>query len=258
MVEETPHDIFGIGWDVRGWRSTKQATAVACLRAGAKSIDWLGHSKLFGFGNGTTPGFMALTEPAVGKDLAIKLNKSSQIAIAIDAPLAFPAQFQKLLIGTAKNIPVAASEIENPLAYRDCERWIKNEFGKKPLSASFDKLGNNASLAIAVTQKLHQEGYTLAPQKSTSPDRAVIEVYPGIVKIDFKRDNPALPALAKYIPGDLKLGTDEYDAAICAVLALLFLGAGQNLSLPDLTSFPSGIDREEGWIYTLPPGFIKQ
>lgn len=38
MPVKDNHDIFGIGWDVRGWRSPKQATAVACLRAGATTL----------------------------------------------------------------------------------------------------------------------------------------------------------------------------------------------------------------------------
>ncbi len=257
MPERSKHDIFGVGWDVRGWRSRQQATAVACLRAGATSIEWLGHSNLFAFGDGSTPDFMALTVPSVGTDLAFELSKSSRIAIAIDAPLAFPIQFQKLLNGEINSVPVAASEIENPLAYRACERWIKKEFNKKPLSASFDKLGNNASLAIAVTQNLYKEGFLLIPQKSNASNRAVIEVYPGIVKIDYKRNNPVIPTLSKHIPENITLGTDEYDAAICALHALLFLGAGKALSLPNLTHYHDNMDRKEGWIYTLPPKFVK-
>lgn len=121
----------------------------------------------------------------------------------------------------------------------------------------FKGWGNNASLALAVVQNLHNEDFLLIPQKSNGSNRAVIEVYPGIVKTEYKRNNPVIPSLINHIPDYLKLGSDEYDAAICALHALLFLGAGHALSLPELTHYRDDMNREEGWIYTLPPDFIK-
>ena len=125
---------------------------------------------------------------AVGADQIVNLRSTPKLAVAIDAPLAFPNKFRNLLSGKALVQTVPVTEIENRLAYRDCERWVEKQFGKKPLSATFDKLGNNASLAI---------------------------------------------------------------------LALVFLGGGSRLGLPDVVQFPDGADPEEGWIFTLPPDFMK-
>ena len=78
--------------------------------------------------------------------------------IGIDAPLGWPAEFVRL-VGRAPNharpyLPPAGGEFESRLAYRYTDRAVHRRCGKKPLSAAFDKLGNNATKAIAVCQLL--------------------------------------------------------------------------------------------------------
>lgn len=246
------NDLIGVGWDVRGWQSRKQATAVARFRRESKQIEWLGVSELFRFTVGSAPGFIELAEPAVGLELAQQLFSHEHITIAIDAPLSFPISFQHLIEGKAKELSVPEREIENKLAYRDCERWVKEHYNKKPLSAPFDKLGNNASLAISVAQNLEKQHFMKVPQTSLQSKRAVIEVYPGLVKTGTERILPAIPELEKYIPKSLEVGTDQYDAAICALLALLFQGVGSYIDLPELVPIHEGFNSVEGWIYTFP------
>ncbi len=250
-------DLVAIGWDVRGWQSSDQATAVARLGSDSRQVEWLGISNHFRLKEGSVPGFEALAKPAVGAEQIENLRSAPKLVVAIDAPLAFSNEFKSLLNGKASIQTVPKTEIENRLAYRDCERWVKKKFGKKPLSASFDKLGNNASLAMSAASALQKEGFAIVPQSAKQADRAVIEVYPGLVKSGPRKIDPATPQLALHLPKHLKQGTDQYDAAICAIVGLVFLGGGRRLDLPDLVPFPTDANRGEGWIFTLPPDFLK-
>jgi len=156
------------------------------------------------------------------------------------------------------DITPPSSEIYNPLAYRDCERWIQQQHGKKPLSASFDKLGNGATLAMALCQSLRTEGYQLLPQDGDDAARAIIEVYPAIVKQQAKREAPAIAVLDQLIPSGIEAGTDQYDAALCALLAAVKAGAGAHLGLPDLVGLQPGFTPEEGWVYSLAADYVRQ
>lgn len=77
-----------------------------------------------------------------------------RLALGIDAPLAFPRALGNLLAGRGVECAVPQREIDNPYAYRDCERWLHQQYGKKPLSATFDRLGNNATLALSMLPRL--------------------------------------------------------------------------------------------------------
>lgn len=245
-------DLIAIGWDVRGWQNRNQATAAVRLGADSRKAQWLGISKPFRLKAGSELSFEALAKPAVGRDHLDYLRSASKLAVAIDAPLAFPNAFRYLLGGKALSHTIPKIEIENRFAYRDCERWVKEKFGKKPLSASFDKLGNNASLAMVAATALQKEGFEVVPQNTRHAGRSLIEVYPGLVKIGSQKVDPAIPQLALHLPKTLRRGSDQYDAAICAILGLVFLDGGKRLDLPDLIPFPDDADPKEGWIFTLP------
>lgn len=83
-------DLIGVGWDVRGWQSNQQATAVARFRVGTGSVEWLGVSDHFGFAKGSLPGLKDLIAPALRvADTDVDLS-AARLAIAIDAPLSLP------------------------------------------------------------------------------------------------------------------------------------------------------------------------
>ena len=71
------HKLFGIGWDVRGWQGTQQATSVALLSPSSSKIEWLGTSVDFSFKKGTSPNLMDLLEPAVGFERAESIEKEN-------------------------------------------------------------------------------------------------------------------------------------------------------------------------------------
>lgn len=249
--------LVAIGWDVGGWLGKHQATAAARLATGSRTVEWLGISQPFPFEKGSVPGFTALAVPAVGADAVGALLSADRIVVAMDGPLAFPRAFRHIVSGNVEHYPVPEQEIENPLAYRDCERWVANEFGKKPLSAPFDKLGNNATLAISVASQMARERFKIVPQHGSHADRAVIEVYPAVVKTGPTKKDRAVSKLARHLPEGMNPGTDHYDAAICAVLGLVYHGAGDTLGLPDLVPFPPDGNPDEGWIFTFPGDFIQ-
>lgn len=250
--------VVSIGWDVRGWRSKEQATAVLGIFPETPKVRWLGISPLFPFKPGTPLGFDSLVVPAVGEEGADLIRNCPVITIAIDAPLAFPADFIRLIEGEAITQIPTKREIDNPLAYRACEHWVHDAHGKKPLSSSFDKLGNNATLAMSICNSLREEGFSVVPQDGDLNRHTAIEVYPGITKVGPKKINRAIPPVDAHIPPNLEPGTDQYDAAICAIMGAVYGGGGSVLSLPDLGMPLVEMNPTEGWIFSFPPDYLKQ
>ena len=247
--------MISIGWDVRGWQSPKQAVAVAALEDGR--LAWPGLAPAFAFPTGERLGLDTLVGPALDSEQRAVLAAARRVVVAIDSPLAFPRALRDLMHGDGDPRPPAA-EIDNPLAYRECDRRVAKTYGKKPLSAAFDRLGNTASLAMAVCQGLRRGGFQVVPQDADASRKAAIEVYPGIHKQGPRRADPAIEALGRWLPSSVPPGTDLYDACICAMLGLVYAGAGDTLGLPPLTPPDPALPREEGWIFGLPAAFIAE
>jgi hypothetical protein len=244
-----------IGWDVRGWMSSEQAVAVLAIKG--ERIEWLGFAERFRLQQSVSLKLSSLLGPVFENTLLSAEFADVQIIIAIDAPLAFSTGFRSLVGGNVLSIAPPKTEIENPLAYRACERWVKESFGKKPLSAAFDKLGNNASVAIALCQALKDEGFAVVPQDAPFSAKGIIEVYPGITKSGPKRIDPAILPIAEHIPNHFIPGTDIYDAAICALLGAVYAGWGTKLDIPELVQPLKSFDKSEGWIFCLPPKYVR-
>lgn len=247
-----PKEVYALGWDVRGWKGREQATAVARLEPGDGEVEWLGVSSPFQFKSGTQSSLVDLLKPAIGNSHEEFVRNARRFVVAIDAPLGFPTELTKMLNHQGAVPVVPEREIDNPFAYRYCERWIAETFGRKPLSATFDKLGNNATLAMAVSLTLEKEGFTRIPQSGTNRSKSVIEVYPALVKDTGQGPQGAIPQIGRRLPPGLAIGSDPYDAAICAVLGLAFLGMHEELGLEPMIEPPADIDVHEGWIYTIP------
>lgn len=250
--------VIAIGWDVRGWRGSDQAVAVLSFGAGRSRPEWLGVSGRFRFAPGKPLGMHSLLGPLPGVRLPEPDSAGATVVVGIDAPLAFPARFVALMQSeNSSGYCPPDREIDNVFAYRDCERWIREQHARKPLSAAFDRLGNNATLAMCLAQALGAQGFQLVPQQAVASDRAIIEVYPGITKRGKKKTDRAIAPVERYIPDNLVPGTDLYDAAICAILAAVFAGKGRALGLPELVGPEPGYDTAEGWIYGLPSAYVR-
>jgi predicted nuclease with RNAse H fold len=244
-----------IGWDVRGWMSNKQAVAV--LAKNGQDLDWLGFADRFRLNLQTDSSLSSLLIPVRNGSALSAISDRTEVIVAIDAPLAFPLEFRALLNGHWSLVNPPKSEINNPFAYRACERWIYDEYGKRPLSASFDKLGNNAALAMSVASALRREEFSVVPQDGRLTRKSIIEVYPALAKVGMKRRNPAIPSLATMLPSELQPGTDIYDAAICALLGAVQMGWGREHGIPELVQPREGFDASEGWIYSLPSSYLN-
>ncbi len=264
-VANSSTGMLAIGWDVRGWRGSQQAVAVLAIHSEAVKVERWWVSEDFQFKPGEELSLASLLQPAMGENYTDIIRQYSHIVMGIDAPLAYPSRFielidQSSLTTTSQCEPAfipAAREIDNPLAYRDCERWVHNEYGKKPLSASFDKLGNGATLALAMCQALQIDGFIRVPQQGDFSERSIIEVYPALHKCEHRRDALAIAPLHGLIPSSVTPGTDQYDASICALLAATSR-AGGVMGLPGSLPQPESYPSEEGWIYSLPCDYIRQ
>ena len=268
--------VLGIGWDVGGWMGKKQGVAVAQWRPGTGGVQWLGTPTSF-----KLPAERLITpSDLLGyAGLAVGLLDGHIVVVAIDAPLGFPADFSQFLSGwpfAAGRLSVAAGrperEIDNRLAYRATDRHIHDTFrvvrdgvvgtaAKKPLSATFDKLGNNGTVAIShVRMWREHHGFVVRPMdESDGGDRHVIEVYPALLKekrhgLRGQRVQERFQHLLADLDAGVLEGTDAHDAAICAALAVCLAVDGRG-GLPKLVG-PSGLDgvdlatvKREGWIY---------
>ncbi|PJG60498.1 DUF429 domain-containing protein [Aeromonas cavernicola] len=238
---------IGVGWDVRGWQGSAQAVAVVGWQANSDELHWLGVSPLFRLSSRVVPDLAALLLPALHSESSLmQVTRCAKLALGIDAPLAFPRGFCELLAGNAQPCAIPEREIDNRYAYRDCERWLYQHYGKKPLSASFDRLGNNATLVLSMLPQFAD--LQLVPKQVPQSDRAVLEVYPALAKVAGKA-SAVRPELTALLPEAVEVGTDRYDAAICALLALQYAAGGAVSCLPPLVAPPAGMARDEGWIY---------
>ncbi len=169
-----------------------------------------------------------------------------RVVLAIDAPLGFPIEFAQLLGGGAVDAPQARGrEIENRLAYRDTDREVYRVFKKKPLSASFDKLGNNATVAmvhcrrLAVTKQL----CVVPSDQEDGTIPTAIEVYPALIK-----NARYVSRFGALIPKHTT-DPDALDAALCALLGLAYVGDARLPHLHRPAERQMDAARREGWIY---------
>lgn len=249
LVEPT---ILGVGWDVGGWIGRKQGVAVATLNAAG--VTWLGSACSFRLSDLGSPDWTLtdLIRQAWSAAPADVLDRY-RIVLAVDAPFGFPRAFKQLLdSGQAPAFQPDGREIDNPLAYRDCDRWIHEVFKKKPLSASFDKLGNNATVAMHHVRRLATlHGARALPFDPPSADaHTIIEVYPALSKVP--KDSCCYPAIERLLPTNSVAGTDECDACVCALMALAFASGGNRGDLPPIIAPGKEVAdaaRAEGWIY---------
>jgi hypothetical protein len=240
--------LLGIGWDVGGWMGSKQGIAAATYDLDSRHFEWIGlpRSTNIKSHQNWTP-----EEIVSALDSEVSIDTYEEVVIGIDASLGFPRDFKKLVNSETSDTKIPSKEIYNSFAYRETERHIYEKFEKKPLSATFDKLGNNTTLALAYALRWSSEGhYKVLPQQgSRTEPKAIIEVYPALVK--SLEESFVKEEIINRIPASVPERSDAYDAAICTILALLFKGNGrfiENVTLNE-PCINSDIAREEGWIY---------
>lgn len=255
---------------------TRQGVAVVQVHPGS-GVEWLGRPTAFQMPLGRLLAPADLLDHAgVSPDVL----DDHQVVIAVDAPLGFPVNLCRFLTGwpygaTDSTVSVSRPEreIDNPLAYRETDRHIHERFRlvhngvvtrqpKKPLSPTFDKLGNNATVAIAHVRTWREHhGFVVRPMDDPGGHhpRIVIEVYPALVKekrtgARGERVQSWFKDLMGEIPGGVEEPSDEFDAAICAVLGASYAARGSGLPRlvePESVMPQGAVEtvKREGWIY---------
>ena len=254
--------LLGIGWDVGGWHGRKQAVAVA--RCEDSRLEWCGAPANFSIAELRCAGGGPLNLVRIAwPDAPDDLLEHHRVTIAMDAPLGFPEAFRHLLNNAEIPSIATGSFQENRLAFRDTDRWVFDTFGKRPMSAAFDRLGNAAATAIVHARAWSQsDGFRILPQEreTNRSGRTIIEVYPALLKGEATGGRVASQRIANLLPSDIEPATDQYDAAICAVLACGFsampVSGATPTGLPPLIEPPASIPQatraREGWIYCVP------
>ena len=227
----------------------KHGAAAVAWHPKSGAVEWMGQPGEFRLsGRLTLQRF--LHQAGGGGNLAVL--RSARCVIGIDAPLGYPRAFRRLVYGEAVLPEYPAREIDNAFAYRETERHVHKVRHKKPLSAPFDKLGNNASVALSHARRWSREsGIKIVPFEEVAPgENVIIEVYPALEKT---REGDLRGALRELMPDEVEPKTDAYDAAICSLIALAYAAEGRIDGLPKVCGpeVRSEVIQEEGWIYYL-------
>lgn len=224
--------VIGIGWDVGGWQGSNHGWA-ACRWTSDNTVEWMGDPTTLRIPDGGRLELDDVIQRLTGCSLSSL--QSERLVIAVDAPLSFPRAFKELLGGKSFDFVRPPREIDSRLAYRDTDRHVHAENGRKPLSAAFDRLGTNSTVAMVHIHHWKQQWqFSVARGASSGHGRwDIIEVYPALAK--YKRDsNAALPGIAHLLPAEGQLNQDSFDAAICALHAVQFGADDRFEELPPL------------------------
>ena len=121
---------------------------------------------------------------------------------------------------------------------------MKEIFEKTPLSATFDKLGNPASVARWYVQQWTRTGarphFKMMVSKAKPPPFSLIEVYPALAKVMPQKKSKACAGYKKIIKRVAQRNEDEKDAVLCAALALAYR-RGDSKKLPRLDVATGGL-----------------
>ncbi len=275
-IKQNP-GVLAIGWDVGGWMGKNHGVAACFWDKQSDSLVWIGTPKKLSIPRGSYISIDHILSELTEKSENVYANElfqngESSVIIGADAPLGVPVAFHNLIDVNANQtetrelmekqqlqlINRPAKEIENPFAYRYTDRFIYSKFNKKPLSAVFDRLGNNCTAAIGHALKWqHDYGFQINPIHTRGNackigSRQIIEVYPALVSEQLQSFlNEFLPKHYKFADWDRQ---HDFDAAICAIMAACHGAGNFSKKLPELVPPPEDISEvdTEGWIYYIP------
>jgi predicted nuclease with RNAse H fold len=244
-------NLLAVGWDVGGWMGSNHGFSILHWDYEKKEYSWLGKSVELKIPDQSTFSLEYIFKKVTGENI-LEID-DYQLVIGIDAPLSFPRGFKDFINNRKKIFRRPEKEIYNQLAYRSTDVHIYEKLGKKPLSAVFDRLGTNATAAIVHVNKWMEEyNFSLQPIEDRKNKRDIIEVYPALLKAS--KYSAADEPFKSMLPDSVKAGTDAYDSALCAIMALAYGAGDQFTELPNLVG-PDAAEqdlKDEGWIYYFP------
>jgi len=257
--------VFYIGWDVGGWNCDKNANsrdAIVILDESRSIIGtpWRGNLRhAINESRNSTEWIHALFNLC---DAGTPPNNANYI-LAIDTPLGFSQDFQRLLNGEAVNDPIGTSA-SNPYLFRQTEHFLF-EYGLTPLSAVKDMIGSQATKGIHVLAKFAPKIISTGVW-SDGNTLFAIEAYPSACKTSKTIEEFLLPFIearvelsepAKSVWDGAQFISminheDKRDALLCALIGWLY----QN-NLDALVQPEEGVSPTEGWIF-VPKDGLKE
>jgi len=228
---------YSIGWDVGGWncdRNAKSRDAIVILneKLGVVGQPWRGNLRETINEASTSRGWVSKLFDLCESRLS---NGDVEVTLAIDTPLGFSTEFQKLVTSRNPQSTIGPSE-SNKYLYRKTERLLFKRH-KKPLSAIKDMIGSQATKGMHVLAKFAHQTKSCGVW-SDGKILTAIEAYPASC-----RESP----LTRKLLDKIKLpvaNSDIQHAAICAVVAHIFLTSPKKLWSPS-----NEIPISEGWIW---------
>jgi hypothetical protein len=268
--------IYFIGCDIGGWHTTNGDAFAACrFSSGEFTLldDECGSGNLY---------YPVDRQGIFAKILNRACAEKARIVIAIDAALAWPVEFVKLVrcapLGGHLPTFTRSRAIDNPCLYRETERFIRRNIrrDRDPFTAPGDKFGNNSSKAqslVAWITGTLPEVYR-PPFDPWDEDRAknarysVIEVYPAASMESHLFQNLEWPFSAQQMR---KIGdSDVADAKLCAMTAVCYAATvkmDQRLNSqlyprifvpPSDNTYDLNMVAQEGWIFAPEPDNQEQ
>lgn len=240
-------DTLYIGWDVGAWHcpeaadASKSQDALAIIRNEKLVGTWSGNLRRSFEKVNSALDLIVLVSGLCG----VGMPDESDAILAIDAPLAFPQSFLKLLSSGEERFCIDPKALprnrkENDYLYRSTEKVLFNR-GFRPLSPVQDMIGSQATKAIhllnACSLKLIQQGVW-----SDRKRLRVIEAYPTTCEFSNSVNTITAQAL---VGQEIPKSRDIRDALTCAAVAALFDRHLDQLITPNPAEYPI----EEGWIW---------
>jgi len=193
------------------------------------------------------------------------------VALALDAPLGWPAPLAEALQGHASGEPFAMEpEDPNRLWRRATDVAVRRLTGKTPLEVGADRIARAAKAALDLLRDLRERSGRAFPVTLTQgPPRrdCALEVYPAAVRAA----HPALPRGGRKTDPDVRLALAEALASVVSIDAvrvealaasdhvldagLCVLAASEVLGGKSVPPSPSEepLARREGWIWVRSP-----
>ena len=186
------------------------------------------------------------------------------VKVGVDCPFGWPDEFVDFVVaqsrGDIQPRTLAGLEWRRRLAYRDTDRFVREQTGRWPLSVSTDRLGLTAMRCVELLAEFGAAGTIV----DRSGEGALVEVYPGAalrvwgVAVDgYKTDVPSRAAATEnlrsvtpwleLLPAHVRLmsrSDDAFDAVVAALVARAS-ALGLTHGIPDGSSERA---RTEGWM----------
>ncbi|MEI8213104.1 MAG: hypothetical protein WCI02_13220 [Planctomycetota bacterium] len=265
QVANSMKPVWFFGCDMGGWH-TRSKDALAICRWTPSGIDqhFVDHGRLF---------FPLSPNSRLINGIEVASKSNEKVIIAIDAALAWPRDFLRLAVSSAKashlpDFDPNTGQIQNRYMFRETERFIKQHVrkSKDPFSAPGDAFGNPSSKAQAVVAAI----LNTFPQAyrppfdpwdlitSNSAAITVIEVYPAASQV-CRRFMDLRWCDDEDTFRDLS-ADDENDAKRCSVTAMCYAKTigilHSELHVPEVwlpneagAEFDAERIRKEGWIF---------